>query len=50
MSQLKNTNQKGIVKQFLLDVSAAAFHALIQSLVWCKVSKKLFHTKRPVGV
>jgi hypothetical protein len=49
MSQPK-TNQKGIVKQFLLDVSAAAFNALPQSLVWCNVSKKLVHIKEPVDV
>jgi hypothetical protein len=49
MSQLKS-NQKGSVKQFLLDVSAAAFHALTKSLVLYKVSKKLFHIKEPVSV
>jgi hypothetical protein len=49
MSQPK-TNQKVMVKQFLFDVSAATLNALNQLLVWCRVSRKLFHTKEPDDV
>jgi len=49
MSQ-PTSNQKGIVKQFLLEVSAAAFQALPKSFVWQKVSKAVFNTNVPIRV